>query len=593
MPEPLPEPSDETPSGPSEEPSQEPAQPIGDLLLDVSFDAEGFATDNSPQHLTMNRVTGSTVMTYPNEDCGFFIPRFYPEAGKSIGTGFYRARYSAESPFTKGLSDGHSLACVIMCDFDASKIPDTTVSAFSGLENGGSGIYVRKTIRFDVTIGRTVVTADSGVIPKKGVYYYVTGVYDTEKEEVRIYVDGQRKASAQAKGSFSLPSSKAAYWYGIGVDAVTGGLATGSWRGDVAYPRIYDTALGDANVRELYSQIPAFRRFDLDITESDYLSNISLKPGSRFRVFAKGLKEGDNLLFSSTAGKVTLDASFDASRGMLQTSVTRELTQEYYSLMIYRDGQIAPLGQLRIKVADDACEPHSPKVVAHRGWWLSKVVPQNSLASLKAAQDGGCEAAETDVWITTDGGVFVNHDGVLDGVRIESSKIADVQGLTLTNGENIPTFDAYLAQHAQNTATTLVIEIKTHTSRDRNDACVDAVLKAVRDHGLDDHVQYIAFDLDNCKRIAAARPAAMVGYLNGGLSPSELKAMGIMQLDYTLNSFEASPDWVAEARAEGMVVNMWTLDTYDEIKRAVQLGADYITTNYPERVQEIRMKFFE
>ena len=198
-----------------------------------------------------------------------------------------------------------------------------------------------------------------------------------------------------------------------------------------------------------------------------------------------------------------------------------------------------------------------------------------------------------DVWITTDGGVFVNHDGVLGGVRIESSTRAQVQDLTLTNGEKIPTLDSYLDQHAKNTATTLVIEIKSHSERARNNACVDAVLAAVRAHGLDEHVMYIAFDLENCKRIAAARPYAMVGYLTSGMSPTNLNDLGIMQLDYQLTAFETNPYWVNEAHAKGMVVNMWTLDSYEDIKRAVCLGADYITTNYPERVFDIRNKYFE
>ena len=587
MDEPVVTPSQE----PSQEPSEEPTVPIGELLLDVVFDADGTATDLSSQALTMNHVYGNTLMTYLNEDSKTYIPRFYPTPGESIGTSFYRARYTPDSDFARGLADGHSLECVLMCDFEPSKYPSQVISAFSGLEKGGSGIYVRKTICFDVTVGGKAVTADSGVTPEKGVYYHVTGVYDAEAGEARIYVNGALKGTSEAKGSFTVPASKASTWYGIGVDAVSGGLATGAWRGDVADPRIYDNALTAGNVKQLYSKVAAFKKFDIEVTEGDFLSDISLRPGSAFRVFAKGLKDGDKLLFSSNDGNVILDGRLSGE--MLEVSVTEELKSIDYSLMIYRGGQIAPIGSLCLVVSPDATEPRRPMTIAHRGWWLSKGVPQNSIASLKAAQDGGCEAAEMDVWITTDGGVFVNHDGVLGGVRIESSKTAQVKDLTLTNGEKIPTLDSYLDQHAKNTATTLVIEIKTHTDRSRNNACVDAVLAAVRAHGLDEHVMYIAFDLENCKRIVAARPEAMVGYLTSGSSPSDLKALGIMQLDYQLAAFEVAPHWVEEAHENGMLINMWTLDNYEDIKRAVELGADYITTNYPERVFEIQRKFFE
>ena len=42
-----------------------------------------------------------------------------------------------------------------------------------------------------------------------------------------------------------------------------------------------------------------------------------------------------------------------------------------------------------------------------------------------------------------------------------------------------------------------------------------------------------------------------------------------------------------------MLVNMWTLDKDEDIKLAIQLGADYITTNAPERVFALREKYID
>lgn len=597
--EPAPQPSVQPSDEPSAEPSVEPVVPVdpgpvGERLLDVVFAPDGTAADTSPQALTMNTVSGGTVMAYLQPDAEVYAPRFWAAPGTSVGTGFYRARYASGTPFAQGLADGHSLECVLMCDFDAARLPDATVSAFSGLERGGSGLYVKKTFCFEVGLsGGVSVIADSGVIPQRGVYYHLLGVYDADRAEVRIYVDGVLKGSAPAEGRFAVPPTKAACWYGIGVDATPSGLATGAWSGDIIAPRIYDNALTDAHAAALSQAAPACEPYTMRITATDYLTDISLRPGSAFRFFADGLQEGDRLLFAAGGNTVDLPATFHPARGFLSAPVTTELQAEEYALLVGRGRQLAPVGNVRLTVAADAEEPRRPAAVAHRGWWLSTAVPENSVAALKAAQDGGCEAAEMDIWITTDGEVYVNHDGTLDGVRIENSTSETVGRLTLTNGEPIPTLDQYLDQHARNTATTLVIEVKTHASRARNDACVDAALAAVDRHGLADHVQYIAFDLENCRRIAKARPGAMVGYLNGDLDPLTLKEMGVMQLDYQTSPFTFHPEWIRTAHANGMLVNMWTLDKDEDIKLAIQLGADYITTNAPERVFALREKYFD
>ena len=85
----------------------------------------------------------------------------------------------------------------------------------------------------------------------------------------------------------------------------------------------------------------------------------------------------------------------------------------------------------------------------------------------------------------------------------------------------------------------------------------------------------------------------MVGYLSGDKSPAELKDMGIMQLDYQPAAFSGHPEWVREAHEKGMLVNVWTLDSEEDIMKAMVIGADLITTNYPERVFALREKYFD
>ena len=64
----------------------------------------------------------------------------------------------------------------------------------------------------------------------------------------------------------------------------------------------------------------------------------------------------------------------------------------------------------------------STKTVAHRGYWKCEGSAENSLTSLRKAHDVGCWGSELDIWLTSDGGLVVNHDPkTLDGLKIEET----------------------------------------------------------------------------------------------------------------------------------------------------------------------------
>ena len=58
-------------------------------------------------------------------------------------------------------------------------------------------------------------------------------------------------------------------------------------------------------------------------------------------------------------------------------------------------------------------------IVAHRGFWKSEAggMSENSIASLKAAQDNGFWGSECDIHITADDVVIVNHNNDIGGKK--------------------------------------------------------------------------------------------------------------------------------------------------------------------------------
>ena len=262
-----------------------------------------------------------------------------------------------------------------------------------------------------------------------------------------------------------------------------------------------------------------------------------------------------------------------------------------YTLFAVRGAEAAPLGSVSLTVTDSPRELFAPGVVAHRGFHGSGR-PENSIAALKAAQDGGFYGSEMDVWMTTDGQLFVNHDGVIGGKTIQNCTAADLANITLSNGEPMPTFRQYLEQFAKNTNTRLVIEIKSHSSNERNLACTEEMLKEVDEFGLADYVDYISFDWGVCTAIASRKPGSIVGYLTSTSNLEGMLEKGINCADFAYTYLFSNTGLFERAHSLGMLVNIWTVDSTSDMMRAIGLGADFITTNNPDVLQEIVERLF-
>ena len=109
--------------------------------------------------------------------------------------------------------------------------------------------------------------------------------------------------------------------------------------------------------------------------------------------------------------------------------------------------------------------------------------------------------------------------------------------------------------------------------------------------GLADRTDYISFSKQACKRIHELAPEAKVAYLNGDLTPKEVKDLGWTGIDYSIKTFEKHPEWPVEAKKIGLEVNVWTVDGEEELKHYADMkGIDIITTKDPDKLKEIIKK---
>lgn len=229
-----------------------------------------------------------------------------------------------------------------------------------------------------------------------------------------------------------------------------------------------------------------------------------------------------------------------------------------------------------------------PHVVAHRGYWKTDGSAQNSIASFQKAAEAGCWGSEFDVWLTADGVPVVFHDATVEGIRIEDTTYATLMNIRLKNGEFIPTLQQYLMETQRWSSCRLIFEIKPHRNAQRDSRISEVAVELINMLGLADRTDYISFSKHVCKRVHELAPEAKVAYLNGDLSPQQVKELGWTGIDYNTKVFDNHPDWAQQAKKLGLEVNVWTVDGEEALTRFADMpGIDIITTNDPETLIRI------
>lgn len=252
---------------------------------------------------------------------------------------------------------------------------------------------------------------------------------------------------------------------------------------------------------------------------------------------------------------------------------------------------LSTLALWALSFAAPLCAQHTTHAVAHRGYWKCEGSAENSLTSLQKAYEAGCWGSELDIWLTADGRLVVNHDPhTLDGLEIEKTDFDKVTRAKLKNGETVPSLEAYLDAGKKMKPMILVLELKTQSTPERNAELARKVVDLVKDKGMEDQVEYIAFSNQVGTELIRLAPEAKVAYLNGDKTPAELKELGYTGLDYYSEDLKTNKHWIDEAHRLGLTVNVWTVNKAEDLQYFIDHKADFITTNEPELLLEMLKK---
>ena len=101
----------------------------------------------------------------------------------------------------------------------------------------------------------------------------------------------------------------------------------------------------------------------------------------------------------------------------------------------------------------------------------------------------------------------------------------------LSNGESVPTLEQYL-DSSLSLKPRLILELKPHADKKHDEDAIKAIVKMVKERGLEANMEYITFSKPGFINLIKYAPKGTpILYLAGELTPREIKATGGTGID--------------------------------------------------------------
>jgi glycerophosphoryl diester phosphodiesterase len=226
-----------------------------------------------------------------------------------------------------------------------------------------------------------------------------------------------------------------------------------------------------------------------------------------------------------------------------------------------------------------------PLVIAHRG--ASGQRPENTLPAYQRAVELEADMIEIDLHVTADGAVVIRHDSELAGLgEIADASLAEVRSVDAGEGERIPTLDEVL--DAFGARIPFNLELKC-SARGPYPGLEERALEAVGRRGLEARTLFSCFEDAVLARLRRASPRARIALLFSPRRPEDVLERARALGAEAVNPWHglASAELLDTAHAAGLAVYPFTVDAVPEMRRLLELGADGLFTNYPDRMRAL------
>ena len=232
------------------------------------------------------------------------------------------------------------------------------------------------------------------------------------------------------------------------------------------------------------------------------------------------------------------------------------------------------------------------ELIAHRGFRNS--FPQDTMLAFSSAARRGANSLECDVQVSSDGVLYVFHDDTIDALTDGTGAIKDLTSAyidtvaytetagTFLDPVRIPKFEELLS-YVANTGIKLYAEIKEY----RTQADVSLIVQAVQDKKLESLVQLSSFVFSDLTAVRAITADIEVGYLNGVTDLATFQGyvddLAVLGNSAILQSYASALsngfDYPEYARANGVDIAVWTVNTDTEARQLMSIGINKIMSD--------------
>jgi glycerophosphoryl diester phosphodiesterase len=220
-------------------------------------------------------------------------------------------------------------------------------------------------------------------------------------------------------------------------------------------------------------------------------------------------------------------------------------------------------------------------IMGHRGAPVDE--PENTLPSIARALDIGVAAVEIDVQLTRDGVLAVIHDETVDRTTnghgwVRDFTFAELRRLDAGRGERIPSLEE-VADLVRGRAH-LVVELK------QADAAVP-LLAFIKERQAFAEAHVISFWHPLLKSLREQDPRLHTGILMVGCPADPVGlARAALAEALILHYAYVTPELVATAHRDGLLVYVWNIDNLHTLKPYLTMDLDGIGSNRPDLLVE-------
>ncbi len=232
------------------------------------------------------------------------------------------------------------------------------------------------------------------------------------------------------------------------------------------------------------------------------------------------------------------------------------------------------------------------KIFAHRGF--SGRYPENTLLAFQKAVETGCHGIELDVHLTKDRVPVIIHDETLNRTTDGTGWVQDfsyeelcrynaaVRFAGCSSFEKIPTLRQYFQLIAPYKNFITNIELKTGVIW--YEGIEAETLKILDEFGRRETTIITSFNHLTVQKMKELAPGLKCGFLEESwlINPDVYCKAGGVECYHPYFPTMA-PRELEKLQKAGVEVNVWTVNTDEEIQQMLRRGVDGIITNFPDR----------